>query len=117
MRVIERHMIQAINLRKDWRSANTEVRTVVFPHADAQIDRISVYLHGNKIAEITPESITINNCGWQSPTTKSRLNAIFYGLNLNARISQKNHQWYLYNWSDTMNTIEMTPGEDYTITR
>ena len=50
-------------------SGNTEVVT--------QQDGISsVYLHGHKIAEIGDDYMTIYDGGYQSNTTKSRLNAL-----------------------------------------
>ena len=36
---------------------------------------VFVFLHGNKIAEIGDDSLTLFDGGWQSNTTKSRLNA------------------------------------------
>ena len=62
-------MCQAISNNQNWKSGNTEVVT--------QQDGISlVYLHGNKIAEITDIDMTIYDGGYQSNTTKSRLNAL-----------------------------------------
>ena len=68
MRKIERLMNAAISESKDWKNANTEVLNV---------DGISyVYLHGNLIAEVDDNGIKLYDGGWQSNTTKSRLNAI-----------------------------------------
>ena len=41
-------------------------------------------------------TISITNCGWESNTTKERLNGVIdlSGLNI-GRIYQKNWQWYL----------------------
>jgi hypothetical protein len=50
-------------------------------------------LHGNEIAYRynNPErTLSITNCGWESVTTKERLNGI-----PNVSISQKNFEWYL----------------------
>jgi len=69
MRKIEQQMIQAIKDNKAWRSGNTEVTL--------GSDGVSyVFLHGNLIAEVDDTSITVYDGGWQSNTTKSRLNAI-----------------------------------------
>ena len=69
MRKIEQQMIQAIKGNKAWRSGNTEVTL--------GNDGVSyVFLHGNLIAEVDDTSITVFDGGWQSNTTKSRLNAI-----------------------------------------
>lgn len=93
MRQIERQMLSAILNRKDWKCSNTEVRVISFPHADRKIERINVILHGNQIAEITPDNVRICDCGWQSPTTKSRLNAILREL-CGAGVYQKDHKWF-----------------------
>ena len=67
-RKIETAMNQAIQDNKNWSSVNTQVITE---------DGVSyVYLHGNKIAEIDDDSVTVFDGGWQTKTTKSRLNAI-----------------------------------------
>lgn len=48
-------------------------------------------LHGNSIAWLDENNeISITNAGWQSNTTKERLNAI-----QGVRIIQKNFVWYL----------------------
>lgn len=93
MRIIERQMLAAILDYRDWKSANTSVGVTYFAHADRPIDRINVYLHGNHIAQITPDSVSICDCGWQTPTTKSRLNAILHEL-CGAGIYQKQGKWY-----------------------
>lgn len=49
-------------------------------------------LHGNRIAMRKGKEISISNAGWQSNTTKERLNGI-----PGVRIHQKNYQWFLNN--------------------
>jgi hypothetical protein len=71
MRKIERLMNAAISDSKDWKLDNTMVTTV---------NGVShVFLHGNKIAEVGEGFIVLMDGGWQSNTTKSRLNAILEG--------------------------------------
>jgi len=93
MRKIEMQMLQAIRNKQHFKSANTEVVPTVFEHGDRRIDRINVYLHGNPIAQIHPDCVNICDCGWQTTTTKSRLNVILREL-CGAGIYQKNHTWY-----------------------
>lgn len=93
MRKIEQQMLDAIRERKDWKCANTEVQCVHF--APGNIDRIYVRLHGSTIAMITQTDVDVSDCGWQTPTTKSRLNAILREL-CGAGIYQKNHKWFGY---------------------
>ena len=47
-------------------------------------------LHGNTIAKKSGGKLFITNCGWETTTTKERLNAL-NGVS----ISQKNFIWYL----------------------
>jgi hypothetical protein len=56
-------------------------------------DGKAVYLFGNKIAEWREDGLWITNCGWQTPTTKDRLNAI--GRYVNFGVHQRKKQWYL----------------------
>ena len=100
MRKIERQMIQAIvDDRKHWSKDNTRVeRNEEHPLS------YDVYLHGHKIAayypkytEELPDALHINNCGYETNTTKSRLNAIidFVFGGVGNGIFQHNWNWYL----------------------
>ena len=93
MRKIERQMLQAIvDERSHWSKDNTRVEST---------DGISsVYLHGHKIAEFEHRlngKLWINNCGYETNTTKSRLNAIidFVFGGVGNGIFQHNWNWYL----------------------
>ena len=88
MRKIERLMNVAITSGKDWKLANTEVT-----HNDGVA---SVFLHNNLIAEIGDNFIRLFDGGWQSNTTKSRLNAIcnFFGFE-GEGVFQKDFVWYI----------------------
>jgi hypothetical protein len=68
MRKIETQMNAAIKGNKNWSNANTQVTT------EGTLSK--VYLHGNLIAKVGDDFVTIFDGGWQSNTTKSRLNAI-----------------------------------------
>jgi len=87
MRKIESQMNAAITNSKDWKSGNTEV---------TNIDGVSyVYLHGNKIAEVGDRFIRLFDGGWQSNTTKSRLNAILQVHGLPGEsVFQKAYTWF-----------------------
>ena len=90
-------MLQAINERRDWRSDNTQVVCTVFSHGDLNIDRVHVQLHGSTIAIVTPDHVDVCDYGWQTPTTKSRLNAILHELcGTGTGIYQKNKRWYAH---------------------
>ena len=93
MRKIESQMLLAIASRKDWSCANTRVAVTYFAHGDKIIDRATVYLHNSPIAEITPDSVTVNNCGYQTMTTKCRISVIL-GKFCGAGVYQQNYKWY-----------------------
>ena len=93
MRKIEAQMLLAIASRKDWSCANTRVAVTYFAHGDKIIDRATVYLHNSPIAEITPDSVTVNNCGYQTMTTKCRISVIL-GKFCDAGVYQQNYKWY-----------------------
>ena len=93
MRKIERQMLQAIvDERSHWSKDNTRVET-------EKGYRSTVYLHGHRIAVYYPKDQTlhINNCGYDTNTTKSRLNVLidFVRGGYNNGIFQKNWNWYL----------------------
>ena len=91
MRKIETQMCQAVHSSKNWQSANTSV-------SFNEEDNLSVVrLHGNKIAEVGDDFVTVFDGGWQSNTTKSRLNALIneFCNAVTDGIFQKNYQWYV----------------------
>ena len=105
MRKIERQMNAAISEERDWKNANTEV--INFYDDEKQLVVTSVYLHGNLIAEVDDNGIKLFDGGWQSNTTKSRLNAILseHGI-AGEGVFQKDFQWFirLYNGTEFFTT-------------
>jgi len=81
-------MNAAITNKVDWKLKNTEVQF---------IDGVSfVFLHGNKIAEVGDNFLRLFDGGWQTTTTKSRLNAILQEHGLPGEcVFQKNWTWFL----------------------
>jgi hypothetical protein len=49
----------------------------------------AVYLHGNKIADWREDGLHMSLAGWNTPTTKDRLNGIAEFLGLNVRFTTK----------------------------
>ena len=93
MRKIERLMNVAISNNTDWKMSNTEVIHTC-DNVNAPVSH--VFLHGNKIAEVGDNFIKLFDGGWQSNTTKSRLNAILseHGI-AGEGVFQKNFEWFI----------------------
>ena len=91
MRKIESQMCAAVQSNKDWQSANTSV------HFDPESGVSVVRLHGNKIAEVSDNDMTIFDGGWQTTTTKSRLNALInrFCNGVTDGVFQKNYEWFI----------------------
>ncbi len=88
MRSIEIKMNQAVQSGNDFSLANTSVHH----HEGVAIVR----LHGNKIAEIGDDFMTLFDGGFQSKTTKSRLNALMAEFcNPGECVFQKAYQWFI----------------------
>ena len=91
MRKIEIEMNRAIQTNIDWQKDNTSV------HFDPETGVSIVRLHGSKIAEVTDNDMTIFDGGYQSKTTKSRLNALIteFCNAVTDGVFQKNYQWFV----------------------
>ena len=94
MRKIEMEMNSAIRYRKNFSKANTSVRCFKTNGVTTDVD---VFLHGNHIASLDTANnqLTIKDGGWQSVTTKSRLNALLDEFAPSMGIFQKDWVWYL----------------------
>ena len=94
MRKIEMMMNSAIRYRKNFSSGNTSVRCFKTNGITTDVD---VYLHGNHIASLdtATNALAIKDGGWQSVTTKSRLNALLEEFAPERRVFQKNWQWFV----------------------
>jgi len=87
MRVIERQMNDAILNEKDWSKDNTQV---------INIEGVSfVYLYSNLIAMVADTWLELFDAGYQTTTTKSRLNAILQAHGNGEYVYQKNFNWFV----------------------
>ena len=82
MRKITADATRAFRNRQKFKRGNTEVK--VFDNS------VALYLHGNMLAEYINNELWINDGGWQSNTTKERLN----GLS-GVHVVQRDYDWYL----------------------
>ena len=106
MRKIESQMIAAIKGNINWSKDNT---SVIF-----EDDISKVYLHGNLIAEVDDVSIKLYDGGYQTQTTKSRLNALLSEFGYSTEhVFQKQFEWFISIFDLTekaMRTIPFTNG-------
>ena len=108
MRKIEAQMNAAIQKNINWQSANTSV------HFDPETGVSVVRLHGNKIAEVSDNDMTIFDGGWQSVTTKSRLNALCSEFCIAGEgVFQKNYKWFVRKFAGAINGKDVFVTEDF----
>ena len=93
MHKIESSMIEAIENQLNWQSANTQVINSELASDGTVVSK--VFLHGHKIAVIGDNFIQLFDGGFQSATTKSRLNAILKGFGNLESVYQKNFNWFV----------------------
>jgi hypothetical protein len=88
MRKIEKQIIAAVKNNQDLKVANSQV---------ISCSNVSdVYLHGHLIARIGETWMELFDAGYQTKTTKSRLNALLSAFGMEGEyIFQKNFQWFL----------------------
>ena len=109
MRKIETQMIAAIHNNQNWSNANTTV------HFNEETGTSIVRLHGNKIAEVTDDTMIIFDGGWQTTTTKSRLNALCTEFCVTGEgVFQKNYQWYVRLFVGAINGENVYKNETFT---
>ena len=104
MRKIEIEMNNAVRNKIAWSKNNT------LTTFDNTIENCFVYLHGNHIAtyNYADKELTLFDGGWQSNTTKSRLNALCYELATGFSVFQKNCDWFVSDFQNTV--VDFTDG-------
>ena len=91
MRKIERQMNFALSNKANWAGSNTSVSY------NDSTNCSSVFLHGHQIATFDHnlKALKISSCGYETVTTKSRLNAILNEVKYGARVFAKNFDWFV----------------------
>ena len=104
MRQIEKDMNHAIRNKIAWSKSNT---CTTF---DNTIENCFVYLHGNHIATYNydKKELSLFDGGWQSNTTKSRLNALCNEWATGFSVYQKNWEWFVSDFQNTV--VDFTDG-------
>ena len=139
MRKIETQMNMAIKSQKNWSSGNTQVitdngfsrvflhgnhianvfddvvdgnvKTTSFFDNDVYCEESEVFLHGNHIATYNHvnRELALFDGGWQTVTTKSRLNALCNEFATGFGVFQKNWDWFVSDF-DNKNVIDFFNG-------
>ena len=97
MRKIEREMNFAVSNKANWCGSNTQV------NYNDSTNCSSVYLHGHQIATVdhNTNSVKLDSCGYETVTTKSRLNALLNEVMYGAKVFQKNWNWFVQMYNQT----------------
>jgi len=107
-RKIEQQMCAAIHNNQDWSSANT--RVIYSPIRNTS----EVYLHNNLIAIVADDDLQIFDGGYQSKTTKSRLNALCNEFCIAGEgVFQKDFAWYVRKFTGAINGQSIFTTEDF----
>ena len=106
MRKVEQQMNEAILNRKDFFKGNTSVENYI---TETGVREAIVKLHGNHIATIG-DRLQICDAGWQTVTTKSRLNALLNEFAEGCYVFQKNFDWFL---GDADGNVLPFPTEEF----
>ena len=98
MRKIEQQMNSALARKTNWAGSNTTVSYNELTNCS------SVYLHGNQIATLDhhTNALKLSSCGYETVTTKSRLNALLSEFKYGCKVFQKQFDWYLQNVNQTV---------------
>ena len=86
MRKLEKQMNFAISNKGNWAGSNTTVRY------NENTNCSQVLLHGHLICTFdhNTQAVKLSSCGYETVTTKSRLNAILEEVKYGAKVFQKN---------------------------
>ena len=102
MRQIEKQMNFALSNKGNWRKDNTEVEF------NESTNCSTVKLHGNSIATFDHnlKAVKISSCGWDTPTTKSRLNAILSEVKYGCSVFQRKFDWFVSYRDETVSFFD-----------
>ena len=91
MRKLEKQMNFALSNKSNWAGSNTSVCY------NESTNCSSVYLHGHNICTLdhNTNAVKLDSCGYETVTTKSRLNAILEEVKYGAKVFQKNFNWFV----------------------
>ena len=102
MRQIEKQMNFALSNKGNWRKDNTEVEF------NESTNCSTVKLHGHSIATFDHnlKAVKISSCGWETVTTKSRLNAILSEVKYGCGVFQRKFDWFVSYRDETVSFFD-----------
>jgi len=91
MRKLERKMNFAVSNKSNWCGSNTQVTY------NENTNCSSVRLHGHLIATFDHnlKAVKLSSCGYETVTTKSRLNALLEEVKYGCKVFQKDWNWFV----------------------
>ncbi len=108
MRKIEQQMCAAVQKNINWKSGNTSV------HFSEEYGTSTVYLHDNLIAIVSDNDMEIFDGGWQSNTTKSRLNALCQEFCIAGEgVFQKDFKWFVRKFVGKIGDKDIFKNEEF----
>ena len=102
MRKLEKQMNFALSNKGNWAGSNT---TVLY---NENTNCYSVLLHGHQIATLdhNTKALKLSSCGYETVTTKSRLNAILEEVKWGCRVFQKQFEWFISYNNQTQSFVD-----------
>ena len=102
MRKLEKQMNFALSNKGNWAGSNT---TVLY---NENTNCSSVLLHGHQIATLdhNTKALKLSSCGYETVTTKSRLNAILEEVKWGCRVFQKQFEWFISYNNQTQSFVD-----------
>ena len=71
-------------------------KTSIFTEPNlAGLDTTKVIFHNTAVVQFNSQTILLNTGGWDTPTTKKRMNQTSDQFNLGFRVFQKNWDWFV----------------------
>ena len=98
MRKLEKQMNFALSNKGNWAGSNT---TVLY---NESTNCSQVLLHGHNIATLdhNTKALKLSSCGYETVTTKSRLNAILEELMCGCKVYQRKFEWFFSKYNQTV---------------
>ena len=102
MRKLEKQMNFALSNKSNWAGSNTTVSY------NENTNCASVLLHGHQIATLdhNTNALKLSSCGYETVTTKSRLNAILDEVKYGCRVFQKQFEWFISYNNQTQSFVD-----------